>query len=174
MTNLISSFSEEIAKLYREMLRGVTPDGVASTNFTSYITHPNDTDSFKVDKRKYIQISKKQFDRNTSSSGYNGPMIRIHFEDGEMTNLGTGSEQVWRVNGATWEIVFDTTQIKSEEEEWQRKWQSEILKTITYNMPTMKDLIHFIDVNYATDNLNDTDEFKKRINVIHDLIVENG
>ena len=174
MTNLISNYTEEISKLYREVLRGVLPDGTDSTRFTSYITHPHDTETVKVDRRQFIQIAKKQFDSYTNPNGYNGPMIRVHFEEGQMTNLGTGDEQVWKVTNAIWEIVFDTTQIKDKEEEWQRTWRNQILRTITYNMTTIKEIISYITIDYDTDNLNDVDEFRMRINVIHDLLVENG
>ena len=156
----ITNYKQEIAKLLRDVLRGV--DYLGNSNiYTSYIHHPSDyevdrktlkNESEWIDKRFWIIIGKKKKFDNT-------PVISIEPVDIGSINIDAQGSNEYDFTNGSWQIMVDTSSVKNNERSWRDRISASVLKTLAKNKNLILQNYNFVKLNFSTNDISSNDDF---------------
>lgn len=169
----ISDYKQEIAKLLRDVLRGVDKDG-NSNIYTTLVHHPNDYESDRVtlkasnlwvDPRSWIIVGKRK-------KVENGPTISIEPVDVADISIDAQGSNCYDFEGGVWQVQIDTSAAKDNQRSWRDRISAQVLNTFTEN----KDLIltnnSFVQFNFTINSASNNEIFMDVVQVNIDGTLE--
>ena len=168
-----SDYKDTYNKLFRDLLRGVNPDGTTNS-YTTTVHHPSDYESDRttlkpssdwVDPRTWIIIGKKKTETNS-------PIISIsHVDLGETSPASQGGD-CYDIDGAIWQVLIDTSSVKDTEQRfWKDKISQQVLNSFIQNQTTLLQNFDFVSLNYNVVDVSSDQMFIDRIQIRFDGIL---
>jgi len=156
----IGNYKNEIAKLLRDVLRGV--DSAGNPNiYTSLVHHPKDYESDRttlkssgewIDPRTWIIVGKKK------TIG-NGPIISIEPVDIAEIKVDAQGSTCFDFEGAAWQVHIDLSAAKINQRSWRDKISAQVLNTFTNNSNLILTNNSFEKFNFSLVSASDNQNF---------------
>lgn len=165
----ITDYGEVLAKLIRDVLRGVDYLNVPNV-YTTYLHHPNDYDtngnlkdsSLWVNKRDYVIVG-------VLKTVTPGPIVSVTFVDNDSIKVSGQGATTYDCNSAVWQILIDTSDVKDAERSWRDKLSGMVVETLVKNFDLIFRNTSFMQGELRITDVSDQLNFVKRITLQADL-----
>jgi hypothetical protein len=165
----ITDYGEVLSKLIRDVLRGKDHTGTPNS-YTTYIHHPSDYESNGdlkdssqwVDTREYIIVG-------TLKKQQTGPIVSVTFVANDAIKISGQGATTFDSEGAVWQILIDTTDVKGSERSWRDKLSGQVVETLIKNFTLLFQNTSFMQGELKVTDVSNESLFIKTVQLQTDL-----